>query len=366
MKNKIKYLLIASALACSAQIAVAEENVVHIYNWSDYIDEHEQVNVNFTAATGIKVVYDVYDSNEVLEAKLFAGDSGYDVVVPSAGFLSRQIQAGVYQKLDKSKLPNIVNMWDVVEKRVEQYGPLNEYSVNWMWGTTGLGYNEGKINERMENAPTTSLAMVFDPDVVSKFADCGVHLLNASSEIIPAALAYIGEDPSTHDVEVLKKAEGVLEKVRPYIQKFHSSQYIEALANGDICLVVGWSGDIFMAQLRAWDADNGVEIVYSIPDEGALMWFDQLAIPKDAPHPDNAHQYINWTMDPEQIATATNYVWYANGNLASQELLDPELLEDPAVYPTPEVLEGLYTVPTYDAATQRVVTRLWTKITTGY
>ena len=366
MKIKVKSLLIASALACSAQIAVAEENVVHIYNWSDYIDEHEQVNVNFTAATGIKVVYDVYDSNEVLEAKLFAGDSGYDVVVPSAGFLSRQIQAGIYQKLDKSKLPNIVNMWDVVEKRVEQFGPLNDYSVNWHWGTTGLGYNEGMINERMENAPTTSLAMVFDPDVVSKFADCGVHLLNASSEIIPAALAYIGEDPSTHDVEVLKKAEGVLEKVRPYIQKFHSSQYIEALANGDICLVVGWSGDIFMAQARAWDADNGVEIVYSIPDEGALMWFDQLAIPKDAPHPDNAHQYINFVVIPEQIALATNWVWYANGNLASQELLDPELLEDPAVYPTPEVLEGLYTVPTYDAATQRVVTRLWTKITTGY
>ena len=364
MKMKVKSLLIASALICSAQIAVAEENVVHVYNWSDYIDE--QVNTDFTAATGIKVVYDVFDSNEVLEAKLLAGGSGYDVVVPSAGFLARQIQAGVFQKLDKSKLSNIGNMWDVVEQRVEQYGPLNEYSVNWMWGTTGLGYNEGKINERMENAPTTSLAMVFDPDVVSKFADCGVHLLNAPTEIIPAALAYIGEDPSTTDAEVLKKAEGVLEKVRPYIQKFHSSQYIDSLANGDVCLVVGWSGDIFMAQYAAWDADNGVEIVYSIPDEGALMWFDQLAIPKDAPHPDNAHQYINWTMDPQQIATATNYVWYANGNLASQPLLDEELFNDPAVYPTPEVLEGLYTVPTYDAATQRVVTRLWTKITTGY
>ena len=363
MKVKIKSLLIASALTCSAQIAVAEENVVHVYNWSDYIDE--QVNTDVTAATGIKVVYDVYDSNEVLEAKLFAGDSGYDVVVPSAGFLARQIQAGVYQKLDKSKLPNIVNMWDIVEKQVEQFGPLNEYSVNWHWGTTGLGYNEAMINERMENAPTTSLAMVFDPDVVSKFADCGVHLLNAPTEIIPAALAYIGEDPSTTDVEVLKKAEGVLEKVRPYIQKFHSSQYIDSLANGDVCLVVGWSGDIFMALYAALDAENGIDIVYSIPDEGALMWFDQLAIPNDAPHPDNAHKYINWVMIPEQIAIATNYVWYANGNLASQALLDPELLEDPAIYPTAEVLEGLYTVPTYDEATNRVVNRLWTKITTG-
>ncbi len=226
MKYKVNNLLIASALAFSMQTAFAEENVVHVYNWSDYIDE--QVNIDFEAATGIKVVYDVFDSNEVLEAKLLAGGSGYDVVVPSAGFLARQIQAGVFQKLDKSKLSNIGNMWDVVEDRVEQYGPLNEYSVNWMWGTTGIGYNEGMINERMENAPTTSLAMVFDPDVVSKFADCGVHLLNAPTEIIPAALAYIGEDPSTDDPEILKKAEPVLEAIRPYIQKFHSSQYIDS------------------------------------------------------------------------------------------------------------------------------------------
>ena len=286
MKYKVNNHLIASALAFSMQTAFAEENVVHVYNWSDYIDE--QVNIDFEAATGIKVVYDVFDSNEVLEAKLLAGGSGYDVVVPSAGFLARQIQAGVFQKLDKSKLSNIGNMWEVVEDRVEQYGPLNEYSVNWMWGTTGIGYNEGMINERMENAPTTSLAMVFDPDVVSKFADCGVHLLNAPTEIIPAALAYLGEDPSTDDPEILKKAEPVLEAVRPYIQKFHSSQYIAALANGDICLVVGWAGDSFMAQYAAWDAEYCVEIVYSIPDEGALMWCDQLAIPKDAPHPDNA------------------------------------------------------------------------------
>ena len=262
MKNKIKYLLIASVLTCSAQIAVAEaeEKVVHVLNWSDYIDE--QVLTNFTDATGIKVVYDVFDSNEVLEAKLLAGGSGYDVVVPSASFLARQIQAGVFQKLDKSKLSNIGNMWDDVEERVAQFGPLNDYSVNWHWGTTGIGYNEGMINERMENAPTDSLAMIFDPDVISKFADCGVHFLNAPTEIIPAALLYIGEDPKTTDTEVIKKAEGVLAKVRPYIQKFHSSQYIDSLANGDICLVIGWSGDIFMAQYAAWDADNGVEIVY--------------------------------------------------------------------------------------------------------
>jgi len=362
MKNKLNKLLIAGALTFSAQAAIADE-VVNVYNWSDYITP--EVNEEFTAATGIKVVYDVYDSNEVLEAKLLAGGSGYDVVVPSSSFLKRQIEVGVYQKLDKSKLSNIGNMWSYIEEQVAQFGPLNDYSVNYMWGTTGIGYNEGLINERMENAPTTSLAMVFDPDVVSKFADCGVHLLNAPSEIIPAALAYLGEDPRSTDSDVIAKAEAVLTKVRPYIQKFHSSQYIDSLAAGDVCLVVGWSGDIFMARDTADEADNGVSIVYSIPDEGALMWFDQLAIPDDAPNADNAHKYINWIMDPEQIANATNYVWYANGNLASQPLLDEELLNDPSVFPTPEVLKGLYISPTYDPKSQRVVTRTWTKVTTG-
>ena len=275
MKNKLNNLLIAGALTFTAQAVIAEE-VVNVLNWSDYIDE--QVNTDFTAATGIKVVYDVFDSNEVLEAKLLAGSSGYDVVVPSSSFLARQIEAGVFQKLDKSKLSNIGNMWSDIEEQVAQFGPLNDYSVNYMWGTTGIGYNDGLISERMENAPTTSLAMVFDPDVVSKFADCGVHLLNAPTEIIPAALAYLGEDPRSTDSDVIAKAEAVLTKVRPYIQKFHSSQYIDALANGDICLVVGWSGDIFMAQYAAWDAENGVEIVYSIPDEGALMWLSLIHI----------------------------------------------------------------------------------------
>ena len=359
MKNKLNNLLIAGALTFTAQAVIAEE-VVNVLNWSDYIDE--QVNTDFTAATGIKVVYDVFDSNEVLEAKLLAGSSGYDVVVPSSSFLARQIEAGVFQKLDKSKLSNIGNMWSDIEEQVAQFGPLNDYSVNYMWGTTGIGYNEGLINDRMENAPTTSLAMVFDPAIVSKFADCGVHLLNAPTEIIPAALAYLGEDPRSTDSDVIAKAEAVLTKVRPYIQKFHSSQYIDALAAGDICLVIGWSGDVFMA---ADSANDDVSIVYSIPDEGALMWFDQLAIPDDAPNADNAHKYINWIMDPEQIATATNYVWYANGNLASQPLLEEDLLNDPAVYPTPEVMEGLYISPTYDSKSQRVVTRTWTKVTTG-
>ncbi|ALE01568.1 polyamine ABC transporter substrate-binding protein [Candidatus Pseudothioglobus singularis] len=363
MKNKLNKLLIAGALTFSAQAVIAEE-VVNVYNWSDYIDE--QVNEDFTAATGIKVVYDVFDSNEFLQSKLLAGGSGYDVVVPSSSFLARQIQAGVFQKLDKSKLSNISNMWGKIEEQVEQFGPLNDYSVNYMWGTTGIGYNVEMINERMDNAPTTSLAMVFDPDVVSKFADCGVHLLDAPEEIIPAALAYLGEDPRSTDKDVIAKAEDVLTAVRPYIQKFHSSQYIDALGNGDICLVVGWSGDVFQALYAAEEAENGVEIVYAIPDEGALMWFDQLAIPKDAPNTANAHKYINWIMDPEQIATATNYVWYANGNFASQPLLEPDLLSDPAVYPTEEVMQNTYISPSYsDPKIQRVVTRTWTKVKTG-
>lgn len=353
--------VIAFALALGP--AAAQEKVVNVYNWSDYIDE--SVLEEFEKETGIRVVYDVFDSNEVLETKLLAGGSGYDVVVPTGTFLARQIQAGVFQKLDKSKLPNLSNMWDVVEKRTAKYDPGNEYSINYMWGTTGIGYNEEKILERMPDAPVNSWDMLFDPEVVSKFADCGIHVLDAPTELIPAALNYIGEDPDSHDPDVIAKAEPVLMAIRPYIQKFHSSEYINALANGDICMAHGWSGDVLQARDRADEAGNGVTIKYVAPDEGALMWFDQMAIPADAPHPDNAHAFINFIMKPEIMAKASNYVYFANGNKASQEFLDEEVIGDPAIYPTPEALEGLYTTSPYPPNVQRVVTRLYTKVKSG-
>ncbi|HSM41494.1 MAG TPA: polyamine ABC transporter substrate-binding protein [Afifellaceae bacterium] len=363
MRTSFAALGILAAALVSETPASAQDNVVNVYNWSDYIDE--EILADFTAETGIKVVYDVFDSNEVLETKLLAGGTGYDVVVPSATFLARQIQAGVFQKLDNSKLTNLGNVWDKVAERVALYDPDNAYSVNYMWGTTGIGYNVQKIAERMPDAPVNSWDMVFDPEVISKFADCGVHMLDASDEIIPAAMNYLGLDPRSTSPDDIARAEELLLKIRPYVQKFHSSEYINGLANGDICLAVGWSGDVLQARDRAAEADQGVEVAYVIPKEGALMWFDQMAIPADAPHPDNAHTFINYILRPDVIAKATNYVYYANGNAASYELLDEEVTSDPAIYPDEETMNNLYTILPYDARTQRVITRTWTTVTTG-
>ncbi len=325
---KAQTLAFASALALSAAAAQAEE--VRVYNWSDYIDE--SLLTKFEEETGIDLIYDVFDSNEVLETKMLAGGSGYDVVVPSGTFLQRQIQAGAFQKLDKSKLPNIGNMWDVIMDRTAQYDPGNEYAINYMWGTTGLGVNLTKVKEVLgEDAPIDSLALIFDPANMEKLQSCGVHLLDAPTEMIPAALKYIGEDPDSQDPDVIAKTEAVFEAIRPYVLKFHNSEYINALANGDICVAFGWSGDVLQARDRAAEADNGVEIAYNAPKEGALMWFDEMAIPVDAPNPDGAHKFLNFIMDAQNMAAASNYV---------------------------------YTTP-YDAKVQRVVTRLWTKVKSG-
>lgn len=352
----------AAAALLLAGAAAAEE--VHVYNWSDYIDE--SLLSKFEQETGIKLVYDVFDSNEILETKLLAGSSGYDVVIPTGSFLQRQIQAGVFQKLDKSKLPNITNMWDMVAERTAKYDPGNEYSVNYMWGTTGIGINVAKVKEVLgDDAPVNSLALVFDPKNMEKLSQCGVHFLDAPTELIPAALKYLGEDPDAQDYETIAKVEPVLTAVAPYVQKFHSSEYINALANGDICVAFGWSGDILQARDRAAEANNGVEIEYHIPKEGALMWFDQMAIPADAPNPDGAHKFINFMMDPHNAAAASNYVYYANGNKASQEFLNEDVIGDTAIYPDDATMANLYTTSPWDPKVNRQVTRLWTKIKSG-
>ena len=357
-----RLLTMTAAAALFAGAATAEE--VRVYNWSDYIDE--ELLAKFEAETGIKLIYDVFDSNEVLETKLLAGGSGYDVVVPTGTFLQRQIQAGAFQKLDMAQLPNIGNMWDVVAKRTAQYDPGNEYSINYMWGTTGLGVNLGKVKEALgEDAPIDSWDLVFKPENMEKLAGCGVHFLDAPSEMIPAALKYIGEDPNSHDPDVIAKAEAVYMAIRPYIQKFNSSEYINALANGDICVAVGWSGDVLQARDRAAEADNGVEVAYNAPKEGAQMWFDQMAIPVDAPNAHGAHVFLNFIMDANNMAAASNYVYYANGNKASQEFLAEDVIGDPAIYPSPAALDNLFTTTPYDAKVQRVVTRMWTKIKSG-
>ncbi len=359
---KLTLTTAVAALLASTFMAASEE--VRVYNWSDYIDE--ALLKKFTAETGIELIYDVFDSNEVLETKMLAGSSGYDVVVPSGTFLSRQIQAGAFQKLDISKLSNIHNVWDDINARTAIYDPGNEYSINYMWGTTGIGYNVGKVKEALgDNAPANSLSLIFDPANMEKLKNCGVYFLDAPAEIIPAALKYIGEDPDSHDIDVIKKVEPILTAVAPYVQKYHSSEYINALANGDICVAFGWSGDILQARDRAAEADNGVEVEYAIPSEGALMWFDQMAIPVDAPNPDAAHKFINFILDAQNMADASNYVYYANGNKASQAMLEEDVIGDPAIYPPAETVDNLYVTTAYGPKEQRIVTRMWTKVKTG-
>lgn len=353
---------VAVAAALSPNPAAAEE--VRVYNWSDYIDE--TLLERFEQESGIQVVYDVFDSNEILEAKLLAGASGYDVVVPSHHFLARQISAGVFRKLDKSQLTNLPNAWELVLRRIERFDPGSAHSVNYMWGTTGFGYNVDKLRDILgPDAPLDSLSLMLDPAIVSKLAGCGVHMLDDPTETIPMALRYLGEDPASQDPAAIEKAEAALMAVRPYIAKFHSSEYINALANGEICLAHGYSGDVLQARDRAEEAGSNVEIAYAAPKEGAQMWFDQMAIPADAPNPAAAHKFIDFMLRPDVAAASSNATNYASGNAAARDLVDPQILNDPAVYPGAATLENLYTVSPYPPKTQRLVTRMWTRIKSG-
>ncbi len=357
-------LLTVATLFLPATQLAAQERIVNVYNWSDYVDP--TVLEAFTRETGIKVRYDVFDSNDTLETKLLAGRSGYDVVVPSANFLERQIKAGVFLPLDKSKLPNLVNMWPEIERRVAAYDPGNRYSVNYMWGTVGIGYNVGKAREILgPEARIDSWDIVFKPENLAKFKDCGVHMLDSSDDILPAALNYLGLDPNSTDPKELERAAALLAQVRPYVRKFHSSEYLNALAGGEICLVVGFSGDIKQAQKRAAEAKNGVEIGYAIPREGAQMFFDNLAIPKDARNVEEALAFINYLQRPQVAAKNTNFLSYANGNLASQKFINPAILDDRGIYPDAATMQRLYTAKAKDVATQRIMNRLWTRIKTG-
>ena len=363
MSRKITTAFAALILIGSASVATAQERVVNVYNWSDYIDA--SILEDFTKETGIKVVYDVFDSNEILETKLLAGGTGYDVVVPTATFLQRQIAAGVFQKLDKSKLPNLSNMWDEITTRVATYDPGNEYAIDYMWGTTGIGYNVEKVNQILGTDEKPTWDVLFNPEVAAKFKDCGIHLLDSPTDVVPSVLAYLGLNPDSHEADDLAKAEELLLKVRPFIRKFHSSEYINALANGDICLALGYSGDIFQARDRAAEAKAGVTVDYSIPPTGAQMWFDVMAIPADAPHVAEAHEFLNYIMKPEVIAKASDFVFYANGNKASQQFISKEVIEDTAIYPPADVMKKLFTTTPFDAKSQRVLTRMWTKVVTG-
>jgi putrescine transport system substrate-binding protein len=343
--------------------AAAQERVVNVYNWSDYVDP--RMLDAFTKETGIKVVYDTYDNNEIVETKLLAGKSGYDIVVPSGPFLQRLIQAGVFRKLDKAKIPNLVHAWPEIAQRLAVFDPGNQYAVDYMWGTTGIGVNVKKVGERLKGQSLNTWDIVLKTALISRLKDCGVQMLDSAEDIFPGVLNYLGVNPDSKRVDDLQRAGDALYQVRGSIQKFHSSEYINALANGDICMAVGYSGDILQAKKRADEARNDVEIAYYIPREGALMWFDAFAIPADAKNVGEAHAFIDFMMRPEVAAANSNFVSYASGNLAARQFIKPEILDNKGIYPDEAVMKRLFTNTAYDERSQRLVTRMWTRVRTG-
>jgi putrescine transport system substrate-binding protein len=357
--------LIAATLAATVAARADDAKTLNIYNWSDYIAE--DTVKSFEAETGIKVNYDVYDSNEVLEAKLSAGHSGYDLVVPSAmPFLARQAEQGVYLKLDKSKLGNYGNLDPQILAAAANADPGNQYGVPYLWGTTGIGYNPDKVKAALgADAPIDSLKLIFDPANAKKLEGCGISLLDTPQEVFAAALAYVGRDPISRDPADLDRAAAVVMGIRPDVRKFHSSQYINDLANGDLCVAFGYSGDVIQAKSRANDAKNGVTIAYSIPKEGAMMWIDMMAIPRDAPHPENALKFINFILRPDIAAAISNTVAYANPNTLATKLVDAQIRDDPSIYPPPAVRARLFFDKLVTPQYERTRTRDWTRVKTG-
>ena len=359
-------LLVAGVAMAGAMLAggaAAQERVVNVYNWNDYIDP--KVLEDFTKETGIKVVYDTYDNNEIVETKLLTGKSGYDLVVPSGPFLQRLIQAKVFAKLDPARLPNAKNLWPEIKAKLTAYDPGNQHAINYMWGTTGIGINVAKVKERVGDMPLNTWDLVLKPDVVEKLKDCGVHILDAPEDVLPGVQRYIGINPATRKAEDFVKAADHLMKIRGSVRKFHSSEYINALAAGDICIALGYSGDVLQARKRAEEAKNGVKVEYIIPKEGALMWFDSLAMPADAPNKDNAYALLDFLMRADVAARNTNMVSYASGNLAAKANVDKAILDNPNIYPDAATFARLFTNTAYDEKTQKVVTRQWTRVKTG-
>jgi putrescine transport system substrate-binding protein len=346
-----------------ASAAADGGKVLNLYIWSDYLAANTLSD--FEKQTGIKVHVAYFDTNETLETKLLAGSSGYDIVVPTASYFERQIKAGVYQTLDKSKLPNLKNMDAQLMAKVALHDPGNAHGIIYTWGTNGIGYNEKMVKELMPDAPLDSWRLVFDPAVASKVAKCGISVLDSPAEMMRAVYSYLGKDPNSQKAEDLVQAEAVLTKIRPYIRNINSSEYIEALANGDLCIAVGYNGDVMQARDRAREANKGIDIKYFVPKEGSILWFDMLAIPKDAPDTDSAYAFMNYIMTPQVIADISNFKRYANGNIASQPLVLASVKDDPGIYPPPEQRQKL-AVQLADSIDQtRAITRVWQKFKTG-
>lgn len=364
MKKFGKTLLALSMMGVVATAAQADDKVLHVYNWSDYIAP--DTVAKFEKESGIKVVYDVFDSNETLEAKLLAGKSGYDIVVPSNNFLAKQIKAGVYQELDKSKLPDWKNLNESLLKAVSVSDPGNKHAFPYMWGSIGIGINPEKVKAALgADAPVNSWDLLFRPENAAKLKSCGISFLDSPTEMLPIALHYLGYPTDSQDKKQLAEAEALFMKIRPSIGYFHSSKYISDLANGNICVAVGYSGDIYQAKSRAEEAGGKVKVAYNIPKEGAGSFYDMVAIPKDAENVEGAYKFMTFLMKPEIMAEITNAVRFPNGNAAATPLVDKAITSDPGVYPPADVQAKLYAIADLPAATQRIMTRSWTKIKSG-
>jgi putrescine transport system substrate-binding protein len=357
-------LLLAAFFAGTGARAVAtEQKRLFIYNWTDFIGRNTVAQ--FQKETGIKVIYDVYDAEETMDARLLAGSSGYDVVVASTEFFGREIKAGVYSPLDKSKLPNWKNLDPRILALQSQHDPGNAHAVPYMHAITGFAYNVDMIKARMPNAPVDSLDMIFKPEIVSKFADCGVTFLDSAEDTLQLALKYLGLDPNTTKREDYKAAENLLLKVRPYVRSFDSAEYLNGLANREICIAMSWSSDYALSRARARAVGVDVNLAFTVPKEGGNENFSSLLIPKGAPHPEAAYRFLNFMLRPDVIAAITNEIYYGNDNIASRPLINPIILNDPTLYPTPEIEARLFRSDEASAATERIRTRTWTRVKTA-
>ena len=360
-------LAMAGLMSLAATSALAqEEKVLNIYNWSDYIAE--DTIQNFEKETGIKVRYDTFDNNEILHAKLVAGKTGYDIVVPSSGWARLQMEGGLLRKLDKAQLPNLKNMDPDIQGQIASLDPGNQYLVNWLWGYTTIGINTAKVKAALgaEPIPANIWELFFNPKYVSKLKSCGVSVLDSGSEVLPAALHYIGKDPFSKNPADYQEASTVLKSVRPYITLFSSSGYINDMAGGSICLALGWSGDINIARQRAIEGKTGQDIVALIPKNGGLLFFDMMAIPADAPHPRNAHLFMNYIMRAEVHASLTNKVFYANPNKESRKFIKPEVANNPSVFPSSAEMKTMVPPKALNNDIRRQITRVYTAFKTGF
>lgn len=359
--------VLSAVLAATPLLAHADEpdgsDTLRVYNWSDYIGENTLAD--FQKATGIRVIYDTFDAYETVQGKLLTGRSGYDLVLLNASLVPPLIKAGVFQTLDKDQLPSWSNLDRRVLGNIQAYDPDMQYSAPYTWGSNGITYNVEKIRERMPDAPIGSLAMIFDPKIVSRFADCGVTLLDSPTEVIPLVLTYLGRDPNSATQEDLKAAEELLLSVRPYIRKFDSVGFLSTLPNGDQCMAMTWSGDYATATARAEEAGIEIELDYFIPKEGSLIWFDNFYIPSDAPHVDNAHKFIEYLLQPQVAAEITDYVRYANSNQAATALVSTEIRNDPAIYPNATTRKRLFAQKTQPMKSMRQISRTWNRVKSG-